>query len=133
MEKYLKKGHDGNYVFDWDSPELQEQVKGTIEFLTKGCSCKKKGCKTNQCGYRKTGRHCGPGFDCHGCTNLFEGTNSDHEDPDEQSDAESEETDQEDQNSECSSSSEDEEEDGIETEMITDTFDQLMLEQLDMT
>ena len=40
--KKKKKGHDGNYVFDWDSPELQEQVKGTIEFLTKGCSCKKK-------------------------------------------------------------------------------------------
>ena len=92
-----------------------------------------KGCKTNQCGYRKTGRHCGSWFDCHGCTNLFEGTDSDHEDPDEQSDAESEETDQEGLNSECSSSSEDEEEDGIETEMITDTFDQLMLEQLDMT
>lgn len=63
----------------------------------------------------------------HGCTNLFEGTESDNEDPDEQSDAKGEETDQEDHNSQCSSSSEDEEEDGI--EMITVTFDQLMLEQ----
>lgn len=81
----------------------------------------------------KSARHCGPGCDCHGCTNLFEGTESNHQDPDDQSDAESEETGQEDQNSQCSSGSEDEEEVGIETEMITDTFDQLMLEQLDMT
>ena len=81
-------------------------MKGTIEFLTKGCSCK-KGCKTKQCGCRKTGRHCGPGCDCHGCTNLFEGTESD---PDDKSDAEGEETGQEDQNSQCSSGSEDEKE-----------------------
>ena len=69
----------------------------------------------------------------HGCTSLFEGTESNQQDPDDQSDAEGEETGQEDQNSQCSSGSEDEEEDGIETQMITDTFDQLMLEQLDMT
>ena len=62
-----KKENDGSYDFDWDSPELQEQVKGTIEFLTMGCSCK-KGCKT--------GQHCGPGCNCHCCTNLFEGIQS---------------------------------------------------------
>ena len=37
-----KKKDNGSYVFDWDS---QEQVKGTIEFLTKCCFCKKKAAK----------------------------------------------------------------------------------------
>ena len=35
-----KREEDGKYVFDWDSPELWEQVQDTIGFLTKGCSCK---------------------------------------------------------------------------------------------
>ena len=104
-------------------------MQDTIGFLTKGCSCK-HGCKTKRCGYRKKGRHCGPGCDCHGCTNLF--GNTDHQDPADESEDEGVETDQEDQNSQCSSSSEDEDEDGIETEVITDTFDHLMLEQLDI-
>ena len=50
----------------WD---LQEKVKGTIEFLTKECSCK-CGCRTLVCGCHKKSQHCGQGCECHGCTNL---------------------------------------------------------------
>ena len=56
----------------------------------------------------------------HGCTNLFERT--EHHDPAEDSENEGEETDQ-DLSSKCSSSSESEDEDGVESEVITDTFD----------
>ena len=54
------------FKIDWDSPDMQDKVKG---FLTKGCSCK-RGCKTRQCGCRKKSQHCGPGCECHGCVNL---------------------------------------------------------------
>ena len=63
------KNEDGTFKIDWDSPDLQDKVKGTIDFLTKGCSCK-RGCKTRQCGCRKKSQHCGPGCECHGCVNL---------------------------------------------------------------
>ena len=44
-------------------------MKRTIQFLIKGCSCK-KGCISNNCGCRKKGIHCGPGCECQGCVNL---------------------------------------------------------------
>ena len=116
-------------MFDWESPELQKQVQDTIGFLTKGWSCK-KGCRTKQCGCRKKGHHCGPGCDCHGCTNLFQSTN--YQDPADESEDEDEETDHEDFSQQCSSSSVSEDEDGIETEVIMDTFDHLLLEQIDI-
>ena len=64
-----KKDSTGHYEFDWDSPDLQTTVQETINFLMKGCSCK-KGCKTKQCSCRKNRRQCGPGCQCQGCTNL---------------------------------------------------------------
>ena len=39
---------DGSYAIDWEAPEVQEKIKHTIDFLTKGCSCK-TGCKCNRC------------------------------------------------------------------------------------
>ena len=48
---------------------MQSRVTETINFLTKGCSCK-KGCQTNQCGCRKKGNCCGPGCQCQGCANV---------------------------------------------------------------
>ena len=60
---------DNNYVIDWESPEVQLNIRHNIEFLTKECSCK-KGCKTLQCGCRKRSRNCGPGCLCQGCTNV---------------------------------------------------------------
>ena len=64
-----KKGSTGNYEFDWDSSNFQTTVQETIDFLMKGCSCK-KGCKIKHCSCRKNGRQCGPGCQCQGCTNL---------------------------------------------------------------
>ncbi len=138
-----KQDEDGSYIFDWDSQELQQKVQETICFLTKGCSCK-KGCKTKQCGCRKKGRHCGPGCDCHGCTNLTTSTDTDgtdnHSLPVETAD-EGDDTEQEneglsgceDNESEDDESGDDEAEgEGIETEIITDTFDHLLLEQYDV-
>lgn len=61
---------DGTYTFDWDSPELQERVKNTVEFLTKGCSCSKTHCRNCQCSCRKQGRHCGPACKCRQCENI---------------------------------------------------------------
>ena len=39
------KDDDGTCTFDWECPEVLSHVKETIDFLTKGCSCK-KGCQT---------------------------------------------------------------------------------------
>ena len=57
------------FLSDWEAPEIQDNIKHTIDFLTKGCGCK-KGCKSNSCGCRKKSRHCGPGCECQGCVNL---------------------------------------------------------------
>ena len=58
-----------NYAIDWESPEVQQNIRHNIEFLTKGCSCR-KGCQTLRCGCRKRSRNCGPGCLCQGCTNV---------------------------------------------------------------
>ena len=58
---------DGSYCI---APEIIGKVKTTIEFLTKGCTCK-KGCRTNNCGCKKKSRHCGPGCECQGFIYQF--------------------------------------------------------------
>ena len=40
------------FSVDWEAPEVQKKIAATIEFLTKGCNCK-KGCKSKNCGCRK--------------------------------------------------------------------------------
>ena len=60
---------DKNYAIDWESPEVQQNIRHNNEFLTKGCSCR-KGCQTLRCGCRKRSRNCGPGCLCQGCTNV---------------------------------------------------------------
>ena len=60
---------DESYTIDWEAPEVQEKITTTIQLLTRGCHCK-KGCKSNACGCRKKFEHCGPGCECHCCTNL---------------------------------------------------------------
>ena len=57
------------YAIDWESTEVQQTVRQRIEFLTKGCNCK-KGCRTLKCGCRKRSRNCGPGCLCQGCSNV---------------------------------------------------------------
>ena len=63
------KKSDGSYAIDWEAPEIQERVQQSIDFLIKGCSCK-KGCRTANCGCKKKGRYCGPACLCQECVNL---------------------------------------------------------------
>ena len=60
---------DGTYAIDWEAAEVQKIIQDTIDFLLKGCSCK-KGCKSYLCGCRKLKSYCGPGCLCQGCTNV---------------------------------------------------------------
>ena len=60
---------DGTYAIDWEAAEVQKNIQGTIDFLLKGCSCK-KGCKSCLCGCRKRKSYCDPGCLCQGCTNV---------------------------------------------------------------
>ena len=64
---WKKNGDD--YIIDWEATEVMDKIKGTIHFLTKGCSYK-KGCRTNNCGCKRKSSHCGPGCVCQGCVNL---------------------------------------------------------------
>ena len=52
-ESGWNKSHDG-YTFDWEAPEIQSRVQESVDFLMKGCSCKKD-CRTANCGCRKRG------------------------------------------------------------------------------
>ena len=61
--------NDGTYCIDWECEEVQQQIKNSIDFLCRGCGCK-KGCKTKSCGCRRKGKPCGPGCECQQCTNL---------------------------------------------------------------
>ena len=106
---WIKDGD--HYAIDWEATEVMERIKGTISFLTKGCSCK-KGCRTNNCGCKRRSGHCGPGYTCIGCTNLPVAQPKHQDDPD------------------CSSSSSDDDDltdhdnstsgEDIETEIVTD-------------
>jgi len=61
----------------WDTDDNLKRVQATIQWYTKGCSCK-SGCNTNRCSCkrqtdrqrRKTGGYCGPGCKCQNCTNI---------------------------------------------------------------
>lgn len=63
-----RKIQDGAYSFDWECPKAQKEIKETIGFLTKGCSCK---LVANLIGVGvKKGNHCGPGCNCQSCKNV---------------------------------------------------------------
>ena len=61
----------------WDTDDNLKRVQDTIQWYTKGCSCK-SGCTTNRCSCkrqsdrqgRKMGGYCGPGCKCQNCTNI---------------------------------------------------------------
>ena len=57
------------YSIDWESKEVLQRVKATLDFLDKGCSCK-TGCKPKRCSCKKKERSCGAGCECKGCTNI---------------------------------------------------------------
>ena len=103
---------DGRYTIDWEAPEIQEKIKHTTDFLTKGCSCK-TGCKSNRCGCRKKSSYCGPGCECQGCVNL----------PVEQDvDASADESADEGNSSGSASDNSDDSSDEAVTEIITEEF-----------
>ena len=63
------KSSSGHYSVDWECPAVMSKVQDTIDFLTKGCGCK-KGCTSQQCGCRKRGTCCGPSCHCLNCSNI---------------------------------------------------------------
>ena len=52
-----------------DSPENQQQVKRTVDFLTQGCRCK-TGCSILRCKCKKQHVQCGPSCQCINCKNT---------------------------------------------------------------
>ena len=108
------KGTDGVYSIDWEDPEVQNKIRGTIDFLVKGCTCK-KGCKTNRCKCHKNGDYCGPGCECQGCVNI-----PIHQPETASLDADTDtNTEVEDESSVESSSGTDDQEESLETEIVT--------------
>ena len=106
---------DGNtFTIDWEDPAVINKIKGTIDFLTKGCSCK-KGCATNKCGCRKKSNHCGQGCECWSWANLADyGQNVSTQDSDEDNSTEEE------YDTTDTKISSTEEYDDLETKIITD-------------
>ena len=121
---WLKSNADtAEWQIDWEAEDVIQRIKKTLDFLTKGCSCK-SGCKTRWCSCRKGERQCGAGCECRGCTNFSQsqqpdgdGDEDDIENEDEEregeQDTEPEETDEE---------WNEEREEDIETEIVTDTL-----------
>ncbi len=61
---------DNNFSFDWECSKVKQRVQDTIDFLTRGCSCR-KGCGNQRCGCVKNSRKCGPSCQCHNCHNVL--------------------------------------------------------------
>ena len=120
---------DGTFAFDWDSKEVQQTVQKTIEFLMKGCSCK-KGCTSHRCGCVKNSRQCGPSCHCQNCQNASQPSSDQYqsnakvlEEPSSTYHFDSECSDNEMTDYELSSGeSSDSETEGIETEVISDLY-----------
>ena len=64
---YLKIGE--KVMPEWDSEANIQCIKERVNFLLKGCCCKKSKCQTKQCKCFKAGRPCGPGCHCVCCNN----------------------------------------------------------------
>ena len=60
---------EDHYEIDWEAPEVKYEVHKSIDFLLKGCRCK-KGSRTAICECRKKARHCGLACVCQECVNL---------------------------------------------------------------
>ena len=113
-KKIIHVNYHSTVHIDWDAPDLQERVKGTIQFLTKGCTCK-HGCKTRRCSCKKNSKHCGPGCECQGCVNLDMKTR--HSSPSDTSNSDSNDTENDTEN---------ESELRLECEVITNTIEEFI-------
>ena len=58
-----------SYCIDWEANDVAEKIQATLDFLSKGCSCK-TGCQTRKCGCKKASRSCGAGCECQNCQNM---------------------------------------------------------------
>ena len=113
------RNHAGAFEIDWDSQELQDRVKGTVEFLMKGCSCKKTKCESNRCMCRRQQRSCGPACKCVDCKNKEEyGGEEEEKDSEEKEDSEEGGDSEEDTTSAEESESEEEYTGWVETEIV---------------
>lgn len=121
------KNTDGSYGIDWECPKVQHGVQETINFLTKGCSCK-KGCASRRCGCVSKGKNCGPGCLCNNCVNVATSSPSDLVSHSMSSsnieDVPSESDDDFDSDSSASDSENDSEQGNVETEIISDMYDE---------
>lgn len=82
-------GENGIEV-EWDSPENLSQINQNVEFLTRGCGCKKSGCVNNRCKCVKNGNVCGPGCTCVNCMNTASQQDSQDQSNNDDSDSDSE-------------------------------------------
>ena len=57
---------DTEYAIDWESKEVLQRIKATLDFLEKGCSCK----TAKRCSCKKKERSCGAGCECRSCSNI---------------------------------------------------------------
>ena len=64
-----KKNENRTYEYDWECQMVQRHVQDTIDFLTKGCGCKKR-CQTQRCKCFKNKHCCGPSCRCQNCLNV---------------------------------------------------------------
>ena len=109
---------DGSYCIDWEAKEVLARLERNIDFLLKGCGCR-KGCKSKKCGCRKKDIYCGPACECQGCCNIpvqQEGEDDDNSESDSSSVTSA---------SSASSASQSDNETSdlhVETEVITDDF-----------
>ena len=78
------------YSIDWESEEVQQQIQETLDFLSRGCTCK-TGCLSKRCSCQRKERSCGAGCECRGCKNILSHTQPEHEDEDEVNEDEVEE------------------------------------------
>ncbi|CAC5386182.1 unnamed protein product [Mytilus coruscus] len=61
---------NGDVTVVWDSEGNVQKVNDTIQWYTKGCSCK-SGCTTLRCSCKKSAnKYCSPGCKCVNCVNL---------------------------------------------------------------
>ena len=117
-----------SWSIDWDCPQVQSKVQETINFLTKGCSCKKGRCEGMRCGCRRNSNTCGPGCRCQGCTNLpvaiqeLNPGSAEYMDSDEEASSDTDESEQS-----------GDEDIGIEEEIVTEEFDDLLVNLPDNT
>ena len=91
---WTKCAETGEYTIDWECPVVMSKIQSTIDFLTKGCGCK-RGCSTNHCGCRKRGTFCGPSCHCLNCCNISESNPPQEPDNNEEEDSSDESSDEE--------------------------------------